>query len=412
MEKYQQRDGFHTINSKKDHHEDSLSKSNAQNVDYLNDRKSSVSVVPKTGGVKIGRRKSLHKEKDLSISVVLCKKPLPKILNHNFEDGIVISQIHLNGETFSEDKGRLQSSASGKRSSEMSNYLSSSNHNESDSQCKEALSRTVSSKNKSNAAMFTDSNSLLHPNKLDQECILSPNCDQVNTWRLQCNGKWNIREMNVIGTSICAVDCKDRCDRMLHSPIRCIGSNSEFDRQEIECDDIQVEIFNSGDYEKMMGNDFGDSDNTSSYNCKLLTVSPEKLQPNNITITKDDTHARMPRLCSGAANTHHLNDKISRTFRTKSNKATSTSLRCKKENRNNLYRKSKEKSEVMLQHQKKNGKKKLAVEMQQLTKPLNGVIGQDSSAFQNLSSHSYINLYKIPPPNYLYDPNNSIEKLV
>ena len=356
----------------------------------------------------------MHKEKDLSKSVALCKKSLPKILNHNFEDGIVISQIHLNGETFSEDKGRLQYSASGKRSSEMSDYLSSSNHNELDSQCKEALSRTVSSKNKLNTSMFTDSSSLLHPNKLDQECILSPNSDQENTLRLQCNGKWNIREMNVIGTSICSVDYKDNCDEMLHSPIRCIGSSSEFDRQEIECDDNQVQIFNSGDYEKMMGNDFGDSDNTSSYNCKLLTLSPEKLQPNNITITKDDTHARMPRLCSGAANTHHHNGEISRGTRTKSNKATSTSLRYKKENKNNLYRRPKEKSQVMPKHQKNNGKKKvlLAVEMQQLVKPLNNVIRQDSSVFQNLSSHSYINLYNIPPPNYLYDPNNSIEKLV
>ena len=68
----------------------------------------------------------------------------------------------------------------------------------------------------------------------------------------------------------------------------------------------------------------------------------------------------------------------------------------------------------MPKHQKNNGKKKvlLAVEMQQLAKPLNNVIRQDSSVFQNLSSHSYINLYSIPPPNYLYDPNNSIEKLV
>ena len=410
IEKYHPRDGFHTINSNQDHRDGTISRYHAQNNGYLNDRKSSVSVVPKTGGVEIGRRKSLHKEKDLSKSVALCKKPLPKILNHNFEDGLVISQIHLNGETFREDKGRLQSSASEKRSSEMSKYLSLSNHNELESQCKEALSRTVSSKNKLNTSMFTESNSVLHPNASDQECILSTNCDQANTWRLQCNGKWNIEEMNVIRTSTCSVDHKDNGYGMLHSPLRCIGSNSEFDSQEVECDDIQVEIFNSGDYEKMMGNDFGDSDNTSSYNCKLWTLSPEKLQPNNITITNDDK--QMP--CSAAANTHHHNGKISRTSKTKSNKATSTSLRYKKENKNDLYRRPKEKSEVMLKHQKNNGKKKvlLAVEMQQLVKPLNNVIRQDSSVSQNLSSHSYINLYNIPPPNYLYDPNNSIEKLV
>ena len=371
-----------------------------------------MSVALKTTGVEIGHRKSLHKEKDLSKSVALCKKSLPKILNHNFEDGVVISQIHLNGETFMEDKGRLQSSACEKRSSEMSNYLSLSNHNELDSQCKEALSRTVSSKNKLNTSMFTDSNSILHPNKLDQKCILSPTYDQANTLKLQCNGKWNIIEMNDIGPSIYPVDYKDNRDEMLHSPIQCISSNSDFGSQQVECDDIQVEIFNSGDYEKMMGNDFGESDNTSSYNCKLLTVSPEKLQSNNIIITKDDKHVRKPRLCSRAANTHHHNYKISPTLRTKSNKATSTSLRGKKENRNNLYTAPKEKSEVMLKHQKKNGKKKETMAMEQLTKPLNNGIRQDSSAFQNLSSHSYINLYNIPPPNYLYDPNNSIEKLV